>query len=260
MNEPVVIDSESSMYSLDEISTALNNEEFFLEYLPTMSLPDNRCVGAETLIRWCKGNQVIYPMEFIPIVEQTPLSGPMTYWVMDTMAKELRSWLLQQDAVCISINVPPEVFGRGGISYVAKASHLADVADKLMLEVTERGLLDSLGAAGVNVAAKTGLRIALDDIGTNDASLLVLSRIPADIVKLDKAFTDEMLQPDWSNERMAGISALISTGDLRVIAEGVETAAQLEILTNAGIQMAQGWYFSRPLRAPDFIAYFARHQ
>jgi sensor c-di-GMP phosphodiesterase-like protein len=248
------------MFSLDEIQAALHNKEFFLEYMPTMSLPEQRCVGAEALIRWQRKDTVVAPLDFIPITEGTPLSGYITYWVLDTVARELRSWLLEQDDVRISINVPPEIIGRGGLFYVATASGLIDVADKLILEITERGLLDTLGVTGLNMAAPTGLLIALDDICMNDASLLVLSRIAANIVKLDKSFVDEMLQPDWTEQKLAGISALIRTGNLRVIAEGIETREQLDILNNAGIQMAQGWYFSRPLGAPDFVAYFTQHR
>lgn len=87
-----------------------------------------------------------------------------------------------------------------------------------------------------------------------------LSCRPVDIVKLDKAYADDMLQPDWSDQKIAGISALIRSGNLRVIAEGVETAQQARILTDAGAQMAQGYFFSRPLRARKFISYWARHQ
>jgi len=252
---------ELSMFSFDEIRTALDNEEFFLEYIPTISLADNRCVGGEALVRWQRGNEVIYPMEFISCIENTPISGTLTYWVMDNVAKELRDWMLKRDAIRISINVPPEIFGRGALQYVGRASGLADVADKLVIEVTERGILDALGVDGVQrMVKKTKVLIAVDDVSENDASLLVLSRIPADIVKLDKSFADQMLRPDWSDQKIAGISALVRNGELCIVAEGVETARQAEILADAGIQYAQGWYFSRSLRAPDFIRYFCEHR
>lgn len=248
------------MYDFAEIKAAFDGGEFFLEYMPTMSLIDQRCVGAETLIRWQNGDAVIYPSEFIPAIEHTPLSGLITYWVIETLAKELLAWLRQQDDIRISINVPPEIVGRGGIAYAASKVRLTDVADKLMIEITERGLLDSLGVFGINLTANSDVLIALDDLILNDASLLVLSRVTANVVKLDKSFADDMLRPDWSDQKIAGIAALIKNGNLRVIAEGVETIRQLEILAHAGVQMAQGWYFSQSLRAGDFMDFFARHR
>jgi sensor c-di-GMP phosphodiesterase-like protein len=252
--------SGQAMYTFTEIQAALHRGEFFLEYMPTMSLLDDRCVGAEALIRWQHGDTVVYPSAFIPAIECTPLSGLITYWVIETVSKELHAWLREQDAVRISINVPPEIIGRGGIAYSARQSKLADVTDKLMLEVTERGLLDALGILGINQAANGNVLVALDDLVVNDASLLVLSRVSSSVVKLDKSFADEMLQADWADQKIAGIAALIKSGNLRVIAEGIETARQVEILLDAGVQMAQGWYFSRSLRAGDFMDYFARHQ
>jgi sensor c-di-GMP phosphodiesterase-like protein len=248
------------MFSIEEVKAALDNEEFFLEYMPTISLPDMRCVGAEALIRWKNGDAVIYPSEFIPAIENTPLSGLITYWVISTVSKELGSWLQEQNGVRISINIPPEIVGRGGIAHVVRESRLGDVANKIMLEITERGLLDELGVLGINMAADSNVLIALDDITMNDASLLVLSRVAAHIVKLDKAFADELLHPDWTEQKIAGISALIRSGNLRVIAEGIETDRQVDILLNAGIQMAQGWHFSRSLRVDDFMGYHAQHQ
>src|SRR5437763_14549368 len=101
------------MYSFAQVKAALDHENFFLEYMPTMSLSEGRCVGAETLIRWQNGATVIYPADFIPAIESTPLSGLITYWVIETVAKELLAWLREQNRIRISINVPPEVIGRG---------------------------------------------------------------------------------------------------------------------------------------------------
>jgi sensor c-di-GMP phosphodiesterase-like protein len=247
-----------NMFTLHELQHALDHGEFFLEYLPTIALADGRCVGGESLIRWQRADEVIYPLEFIPLAENTWLSGRITYWVVETVSHELRSWLMKRTGLHISINVPPEIIGRGGLTYAAHTSRLDDVLDKIMFEVTERGLLDELGVAGLNVALEQGQQVALDDIGTNDASLLVLSRVGTGTVKLDKSFADEMLQPDWTADKIAGIAALIRRGKLRVIAEGVESRRQRDILAEAGVQMAQGFYFARPMRAKQFTAFCDR--
>jgi sensor c-di-GMP phosphodiesterase-like protein len=247
------------MFSLDEIQAGLKSQEFFLEYLPTMSLSDNRCVGAETLIRWRHDNRVVPPLEFIPLVEYTPISGTLTYWVLETVAKELGGWIREHDDIHISINVPPELLGRGGLRYTAEKSNLQGLTGKFMLEITERGLPDALGVAAIATASRSGVLIALDDVDVNQANLVVLSRLNAAVVKVDKSFADRMLQQDWTPQDIDGLAALIHTGNCKVIVEGIETAVQVEILKEAGVELVQGFYFSRPLPAAEFIDYYSAH-
>lgn len=248
------------MMDIETIKAGLDNGEFFLEYLPVVHLENERCVGGEALIRWRYQSRVVPPREFIPLVENTPLSGLMTYWVIETVAQELGAWLRDQDDVHISINVPPEILGRGGIEYAATKSGLVNVAHKIILEVTERGLPDKIGVDALNIASRHGVRIALDDVGLDAANLIVLSRVRVDMIKVDKSFVDQMLLEDWSRDRIQGLSALVRTSNLDVVAEGVQSGAQVEILRNAGIKMGQGWYFSQCLSAEEFKAYFSAHR
>src|SRR4051812_23387870 len=163
------------MITLDSMRTGLTRGEFFLEYLPTVSLDDGRCVGAEALIRWRRPTGVVPPNEFIPLAENTPLSGLITYWVMETAAAELGGGLRENDDIHLGINVPPEVLGRGGLEYVATKSGLKEVARKIVLEVTERGIPDKLGADALAAATRQGVRVALDDVDAGAANLVVLS-------------------------------------------------------------------------------------
>lgn len=248
------------MIDLDAISEGLTRGEFFLEYMPTMSLEDGRCVGAEALIRWHRPTGVVGPHEFIPVAESTPLSGVITYWVMETAAAELGGWLRENDNVHLGINVPPEILGRGGLEYAANKSGLKDVMGKIVLEITERGLPDKLGADALAHAARRGVRIALDDVNVCAANLIVLSRCHVEIIKLDRIVVEGLGPgiewPSW----LKGLSALLQTTPLEVIAEGVETVEQRDILWAAGIKLAQGYLFSRSLRAPAFLAYFQKHR
>src|SRR6187549_2347569 len=107
------------MITTDAISDGLVQGEFFLEYLPTVSLADGRCVGAEALTRWRRPSGVVQPNDFIGLVEGTHLSGMLTYWVMETVAKELGDWLRSHKDAHIGVNVPPEILGRGGLEYAA---------------------------------------------------------------------------------------------------------------------------------------------
>jgi sensor c-di-GMP phosphodiesterase-like protein len=202
---------------------------------------------------------VVPPLEFIPLVENTPLSGTLTYWVIETVAKELGDWMRAHDDIRISINVPPELLGRGGLRYTAEKSNLQGLAGKLMLEVTERGLPDALGVAAIATARKGGVLIALDDVDLDQANLVVLSRLQAAVVKVDKSFADRMLRNDWTHQDIAGLSALIHTGTCKVIVEGVESAVQVAILKEAGVELAQGFYFSQSLPVAEFIDYYSAH-
>lgn len=245
------------MITPNDIRDGLNRGEFFLEYLPTVSLEDGHCVGAEALLRWRRPNGVILPQDFIPIAENTPLSGLLTYWVFDTVAVELADWLRENRNTYLSINVPPEIIGRGGMEYAATKSGLIDLSAQLILEVTERGVPDQIAVAALGDIWGRGILVALDDVTlVGGANMAILSRCPFNIIKLDLSLIgliEEGLElPEW----ISSISALLDTSQLRVIAEGVETEWQYTVLRAAGIQYAQGYYFSRPINAERLKEYF----
>ena len=99
--------------------------------------------------RWPGGDgppDVVQPDEFIPLIEGTPLSGMLTYWVLETVAKELGDWLRAHKEAHIGVNVPPEILGRGGLEYVATKTGLSEIRNQIILEVTERGIPDNLGS------------------------------------------------------------------------------------------------------------------
>ena len=247
------------MISVDEIREGMAQGEFFLEYLPTISLSDGRCIGAEALIRWRRETCIVQPDDFIPVAENTPLSGLLTYWVIETLADEIIDWLRANPEAHISFNVPPEIMGRGGLEHVAKKSGLLELASQLIMEVTERGVPDSLGLETINTAGQLGVRVALDDVtlvgGTN---LAILARCNFDITKLDKSLVFQISPQCPSPEWLGGITALLGSSQLVVIAEGVETEQQLITLRSANIQAAQGFYFSRPIPAEAFFAYYKK--
>jgi len=247
-----------NLTDLDTIRAALEKREFFLVYLPTVSLRDGRCVGAEALIRWRRlGNVVVDAQHFIPLTDQTPLSGAITYWVIDTVAEELGDWLGANEDAHISINVPPEILGRGGLDYAATKSGLRARVKQVILEITERGVPDQLGLDALNSIASTGARVALDDTTLSGANLALLTRCNFDIVKIDGALLEQLVagapRPTW----LEALGGLLKTTPLQIVAEGVETAMQVDALKAAGVQMAQGHYFSMPLSADAFFRYYA---
>jgi len=246
--------------NLDDIRRALQANEFFLVYQPIVALVDGRCVGAEALIRWRRGGaNIVDAGAFIPQTDNTPLSGSITYWVLDTVAAELGDWLGRHPESFVGINVPPEILGRGGIEYVADKSGLRDRAKQLILEITERGVPDQLGLSALNSIPATGVRVALDDTTLSGANLALLTRCHFDFVKLGHELIvqldNDMERPEW----LEGLAALLRTSALQVIAEGIERAEQAAILAEAGVQLAQGHLFSAALSADELKRYYARH-
>ena len=248
----------SHMITVDTIHEGLTKGEFFLVYIPTVSLADGRCVGAEALSRWRRPSGVVLPNEFIPLIEGTHLSGMLTYWVIETVAKELGEWLRTNQEAHIGINVPPEILGRGGLEYAGAKAGLRELRRQIILEVTERGLPDRLGVAALEAASQAGIRIALDDVTLSGANLAVLSRCTLDVIKLDRSLitqiTPECPCPPW----LGGLTALLQSTRVAIIAEGVETELQIAALLSSGITMAQGYYFSHPIPAEELIAYYSR--
>jgi sensor c-di-GMP phosphodiesterase-like protein len=244
---------------LNTIRSALEARELFLVYQPIVALGDGACFGAEALIRWRRADAVLDAAEFIAISERTPLSGVLTYWVIDTMAAEMGDWLDSHTAAHISINVPPEVLGRGGLEYAASKSGLRSRAKQLILEITERGIPDQLGLDALNSIASTGVQVALDDTTLSGANLALLTRCKFDFVKVDKALVAELVPGKQPAPWLEGLAALLRTTPLQIIAEGVETAFQAAALRAARVQLAQGHYFSAPRSATDFKRFYAEN-
>lgn len=239
-----------------EIKDALTRGEFFLEYLPIVSLSDGRCIGAEALARWRRPDGVLQPNDFVPYAENTPASGLLTYWVVDTVAAELSDWLRAHRDVHVSINVPPEIAGRGGLFYVAEKAGLTQFGDQVILELTERGVPDAMAVKALDSARRLGVKLALDDVClTGGANLAILARCAFDIVKLDRALTAQITTHDLVPEWLPGVAAMLASSKLMVIAEGVETEVQWSALRTAGVQAAQGFYFSPPITAEALFAF-----
>ena len=244
--------------TVDAIRAGLIKGEFFVEYLPTISLVTGACVGAEALTRWKRPSGVVSPNDFIRVVEETPVSGMLTYWVIETVALELGAWLEAHGEAHISINIPPEILGRGGIEYAATKTGLERLKGQLIMEVTERGLPDRLAVAALEEASRKGVRIALDDVTLSGANLALLSRCHLDVIKLDRSLTvqitPECPRPTW----LAGLSGLLQSTKVEIICEGVENELQVKALQAASVSMAQGYHFSVPVPAEGFRAFYDR--
>src|SRR4029079_9446228 len=197
-------------------------------------LSDASCIGAEALVRWRREHTILQPSEFLRAIDSTPLSGRLTYWVIDTVAADLGPWLSEHPGTQISINVPPEILGRGGLQYAAERSGLSAHANQIVLEITEHGVPDQLGLQALKMMAERGLRVALDDVTLSSVNLALLTRCNFSVIKLDRQLTPQLAPnvppPHW----LAALGSLLRNTGLKVVAEGVETDYQATVLHATG--------------------------
>jgi diguanylate cyclase (GGDEF)-like protein/PAS domain S-box-containing protein len=232
---------------------ALERDEFRVYYQPRIDIASGRIVGAEALIRWdCPDKGIVPPDSFISIAEETGLIIPIGQWILREACRQNSAWRRAGlPPIAVSVNLSPIQFRHTGlVDSVADA--LADSGldpGSLELEVTESFVMHD--AERINVAMQSlkslGVDIAVDDFGTGYSSLSYLKRFPVDRLKIDKSFVRDI---DSDPDDAAIVRAIITLGhalNLRVVAEGVETAAHLDYLKLHGCDEVQGYYFSRPV-------------
>ncbi len=238
---------------------ALVNQQFQLHYQPIVDLRSGRIIAVEALLRWREANGVSHsPAEFIPIAEESGLILPLGEWVLKTACAQAKEWLDLGFELCISVNLSTRQFQ--DLDLTEKVTTvLNDCALPpacLELEITESAaMLDAETTVAVlGVLKRIGVRIAIDDFGTGYSSLSHLKRIPADTIKIDKSFVDGVSEESDDRAIVHTILALAHALDKHTVAEGIETEAQKQALEDAGCDWGQGYLFSRPVPADEFLA------
>jgi diguanylate cyclase (GGDEF)-like protein len=235
---------------------ALDGDEFLLYFQPKMNVATGRVSGAEALLRWHRpGHGMVAPAGFIPVMEETGLIVRVGAWVIDAACRQIAAWSAAGVAgMRVAVNVSSRQFTEGDLEAVigeALARHRVD-PHLLELELTESALMADTDHT-IEVLGrlrKLGIRIAIDDFGTGYSSLAYLKRLPIDKLKIDIAFVrDVTTSPDDAAIALAIISMAHSM-QMDVIAEGVESPAQLDFLGRNHCDEIQGFHFSRPL-TPD---------
>ena len=236
-----------------DLRLALDNNELVLHYQPIVDEQKN-ILGFEALIRWIHPKHgPISPGTFIPLAEQTGLILPIGEWVLKTACAQLAEWGddSQHEALTVAINVSARQLNQGDFVDTIKRviSQTGARADRLRLELTESMLQDNVGSAIVkmNALRLLGVRFSLDDFGTGYSSLSYLKRLPLDVLKIDKSFVDDIFADPSDAAIVRTIIALARSLDIDVVAEGVETAEQLEWLLDHGCVLFQGYLFSPPV-------------
>ncbi len=242
-----------------ELRHALDRDEMSLHYQPLIDTVSGRLLGAEALMRWDSEHfGPVSPAEFIPIAEQTGLIVQLGEWAMKRACRQACCWLSRCPDFLLSINVSPRQF-RGGFIVDTIERSLEDSclpATQLQIEVTEGLLIRNLPEVKevLSTIELMGVRLAMDDFGTGYSSLSYLKDFPFHTLKIDRSFIHDMTDDlDYRNI----VSAAIKMGKalkLSLVAEGVETEAQLRILRQEGCDTAQGFLIGRPIPAAEFEA------
>jgi diguanylate cyclase (GGDEF)-like protein len=242
-----------------DLRYAMDRGEFFLEYQPIVAPHDGRVRGFEALLRWRHSlHGLVPPARFIPIVEETGLIEPIGAWVLGEACRQLRAWQQAFDVdLTMSVNVSAVQFTDDGlVGVVTRALAETGIAPAtLKLELTETAVMaDAESALAAFAQLKAlGVRVSLDDFGTGYSSLSYLRRLPIDTLKIDRSFVSKLDCHDDKRQIVEVVLTLARALGMDVVAEGVETEAELTLLRAMGSDLVQGYYYYRPL-APDVAA------
>ena len=244
-----------NMQLINAMRYALDNDQFYLHFQPQVSIADGSIIGVEALLRWWHPELgQVSPAEFIPVAEDSGLILPIGEWVLRTAIQQLKRWMDSGYApMMIAVNLSAIQFRLPGlqelVTHILKEERL--LASYLELELTEGvAMHDPQGAIEVmDSLDELGIRMSIDDFGTGYSSLNYLKKFKAYKLKIDQSFVRDINTDVEDRAIVAAIISMAKNLGLRTIAEGVETAEQLEYLRSQGCDEAQGYYFSKPLPA-----------
>ncbi len=235
----------------------LEADEFVLHYQPKVDLRTGRVTGAEALVRWNHPEKgLLFPDSFVPLAEQTGLIGALGEWVIAAACEQVAAWRMDGlPDLTVAVNVSPCQLRQGLAEYVTSVLRMACIPGRsLELELTESAALESLEVTvqQIEELRAVGVTCSIDDFGTGYCGLSYLNRLPIDGLKIDRSFITEL--SGGSDTIVTAVIALGHSLGLKVIAEGVETADQLAYLAARGCDEMQGYLFSKPVPADEFVA------
>lgn len=236
-----------------ELRRALDNNEFILFYQPKINISTGQLSGVEALIRWKHPEMgLINPSSFIPFAEQSGLILQLGEWVLNEACQACQSWQDQgHKPITVAVNISPKQFAQQNIvemvTHALTKSGLAPAY--LELEITESAVMENMDKAAkkLNAVREMGVKVAIDDFGTGYTSISYLKHFPVTYLKIDQAFVKGIPENQNDVAIIVAMIALAHSLNMRVIAEGVETADQFQWLADNGCDIVQGYFLSRPL-------------
>ncbi|MBF0615094.1 MAG: EAL domain-containing protein [Magnetococcales bacterium] len=238
---------------------AIEKNELYTRFQPIVSAENGRIVGAELLLRWSSAEGEIPPGVFIPIAEMTGAIIPIGAWVFREACRTEADWRRRwgAEAPYVSVNLSARQLNDNALveNFTAILTESGADPQRILLEVTETSLMANIqtNLRVLNQLANLGLRVAVDDFGTGYSSLAQLTRLPVNVLKIDRAFVDGL---DRQKENKAVVQAIIGLGkalDLKLVAEGVEMPSQFQELRNQHCDFIQGYLFHRPIEESRLI-------
>lgn len=246
-----------------ELREAIAHDRLSVEYQPIVDLADGRCIGAEALARWHReGDETIRPDVFVPLAEDTGQATDLTLAILRTILREQADTLRDRPDLSINLNITGQdlTSDRFGNALRAALREAQIEPHSIKLEMTERSLLNSDAVRNrLRELRNRGHRIAIDDFGTGYSSLSYLERFELDTLKIDKSFSDAIAHEAVTSQVIGHIIEMARSLDLHIVAEGVESAHQVEWLRQQGVDGGQGYHFSRPLSAAAFRTWCLQH-
>jgi len=244
-----------------DLEAAIDRDELFLVYQPFLDLHENRVTGFEALLRWrhpVRG--LILPIEFIPIAEESGLIHSIGNWVVRRASEALSQWPAN---IRVAVNVSAVQFQNANIlqTFVSALADARVSPERLEIEITESILLSKYESASsvLNSLLELGVTVALDDFGTGFSSLTYLRKLPFSRIKIDQSFIRDMLiRPDCA-AIVKSVIGLARELQISIVAEGVESAEQLNFLRQANCDEVQGYFIGRPVEAGHVLAFLGRH-
>ena len=257
--ESLQVTANRQLRLLQDLRRAIPRGELVLHYQPKFLAAGSDIIGAEALVRWQHPELgLLSPDTFIPMAERSGLILPLGDWVLDAACAQLRAWHdVGHDSWTMSVNLSPVQFASNTLLDTVRETLARHALDPrfLTLEVTETTAMQDVEASLQILHGLTdmGVHISIDDFGTGYSSLLYLKRMPATELKIDRAFVRDL---EANSEDAAIVSSIIALGrslQLRIVAEGVETAGQQQYLSQLGCDLLQGYHLGKPMDAEAFL-------
>lgn len=242
-----------------DLRRAIQRNDLDLHFQPITALADGALVALEALVRWEHPQRgSIPPAEFIPLAEESGLIVPLGRWVLQTACRQIVRWNAsrpQDRPIRLHVNISAGQFQDQRLVETVRCAigETGIPPSQLLLEITESAALNDLSETQAELVAlkQLGIQIAIDDFGTGYSGLAYLQRCQFDVIKIDQSYIDGICAHPGDEAMVRAVTAYAGTMGVDVIAEGVETEAQLTKLRDIGIQLAQGYLFSHPLPASD---------
>ena len=258
-SQDMVQDLNAKLQMTSELRHALQEQQFFLVYQPQVDPTDGRIKGVEALARWRHPQRgILAPAAFLPMVEEMGLIGEFGLWVLNEACRQIQKWHAQALPIPkVAINVAPTQLKDSFVDEVGAAITRWDIEPaRLELEITEGALESGEDARRITKGLRAlGVLLAVDDFGTGYSSLSHIKLFPISCFKIDKSFVDGIPANAADVAIVRAILALGSSFNVEIVAEGVETAEQMEFLRDEGVSNIQGFYFSRPMLPDELPAW-----